>query len=159
MADEENKVPFTDVLRSVSLEKFTEIFSACSRKARETYFHRHGVRSPSKTTRLPKPGAKTEARIARLYEVLQDKEDDEMAEEILRTWLLTKRPMLAAALDHLGIEHENGLTESDEIKKFEKLGKREVKALVEKLEPHAPREDIGVYLKFMGVKDVDAKLG
>ncbi|MFC1610181.1 hypothetical protein ACFL6C_04435 [Myxococcota bacterium] len=158
MADDENKVPYSDVLSSVSAELFAAIFSASSRKARETYFHRHGVRSSSKV-RFSKPGAKTEARIAQLYEVLKTEEDDEMAEEMLRTWLLTKRPMLSAALDHLGIEHDSGLTESDDINKFEKLGKKEVRNIVEKLADHASREEIAVYLRFMGVKDVDKKLG
>ena len=158
MADEESKVPYTDVLRGVTAEKFAEIFSASSRKARETYFHRHGVRSSSKLGRLPKPGAKTEARIAMLYDLVQSKEDDEMAQEILRTYLLARRPLLCAALDHLGIEHENGLTESEDVNKFEKLGKRDVRAIADKAEACASREDIALYLKFMGVQDVDKKL-
>lgn len=158
MAEEEKKVAFTEVLLSVSPEKFAEIFSASSRKARETYFHRHGVRSTAKATRLPKPGAKTELRIARLFEVLNSEPDDEMAEEILRTWLLGKRAMLAGALDHLGIENDNGLTESDDINRFEKLSKKDVKTLLEKLAPHAAAEDVIVYLKFMGVPEVDKKL-
>ena len=158
MADEENKVPFTAILRSVTPEKFSEIMAASSRKARETYFHRHGVRASASARRMPKPGAKNEERTASLYEVLQRETDDQMAEEILRSWLLTKRPMLSAALDHLGIAHEDGLTESDDIKKLETLSADDIRTLASKLAPLASREDVGVYLRFMGTPEVDKAL-
>lgn len=152
MADDESKIPYTDVLRSVTPEKFSEIFSASSRKARETYFHRHGVRGKGGSG-FARPGAKTEARIAKLYDVISSgADDDEMAEEILRTWLLTKRAMLAAALDHLGIEHQDGLTESEEVAKFGKLSKKDVAKMLPALEAHGSNEDAVVYLKFMGAK-------
>lgn len=150
---------FTQILRTVSATKFGEVLGASSRKAREAYFHRHGVRSPKTAGRMPRPGAKNEARIAALYEALQAREDDEMVEEMLRTWLLSKRPLLAAALDHLGIPHDNGLTESDEVSRFEKLSRGDLKGLVEALTHVAPAEDIGIYLKFMGVSEVDEALG
>ena len=82
-----------------------------------------------------------EARTAALFEVLREQDDDQMAEEILRTWLLQKRPMLARALDHLGIKHDNGLTDSDDLAKFEKLSVKELKNLVKALEGVAPREE------------------
>jgi hypothetical protein len=157
MADEAPKVEFTVLLRSLTAERFSEVFAASSRKARETYFHRHGVKAPS-GGRFAKPGAKNEARTAGLYEVLQQESDDELAEEVLRTYLLTKRPMLAAALDHLGIEHDNGLTESEEIEKFEKLSARDTRQLVEVLEPLASRDDIRLYLEFMGNKAISKTL-
>jgi hypothetical protein len=155
MAANESNIPYSDILRSLTVEKFAEIFSASSRKARETYFHRLGVRVAGKTGGFAKPGAKNEARIAKLFEVISGgKEDDEMAEELLRTWLLTKRSMLGAALDHLGVEHDNGLTESEDLSRFENLSKREVASLRSALETHAAPDDIVVYLKFMGVKQV-----
>jgi hypothetical protein len=159
MADEKSKVPFTEILRSVSAEKFQEIFGASSRKARETYFHRHSVKASATASRLPRPGAKNEERTAKLYEVLQHDSDDEMSEEILRSWLLTKRPMLAAALDHLGIEHNSGLTESDDIKKFEGLSGGEIKALVKKLDGIAAKDEVALYLRFMGAPAVEKVLG
>jgi hypothetical protein len=159
MADEQDKIPFTEILRSVPAEKFLEIFSISSRKARETYFHRHAVKASAAASRLPRPGAKNEERTAKLYEVLRQETDDEMSEEILRSWLLTKRPMLAAALDHLGIKHDNGLTESDEVKKFEKLSGGDIKTLVKKLEGVAPKDEIAIYLRFMGAPAVEKVLG
>lgn len=157
MADEESKINYTAVVRTLSAGKFSEVLAASSRKARETYFHRHGVRAPT-GSRFTKPGAKNEARTAILHEVLQSEADDEMVEELLRTWLLTKRAMLVAALDHLGIEHNDGLTESDDLSKFEKLTARDAKGLISKLEDVAPVEDVGIYLRFMGTKTVDKAL-
>jgi hypothetical protein len=149
---------FTEIIRAVTADKFAEIFGASARQARETYFHRHNVRAPKKVSRLPKPGEKNQARIAELYEVLRQNDDDEMVEEVLRSWLLTKRAMLAAALDHLGIPHQDGLTESNDVQKFEKLSAKEIKQLAQKLEAVAPREDVAVYLKFMGAAKVDEAL-
>ncbi len=108
---------------------------------------------------MPRPGAKNEERAAKLYDILRQETDDEMSEEILRSWLLTKRPMLAAALDHLGISHDNGLTESDDIKKFEKLSGGDIKTLVKKLEGIASKEEIAIYLRFMGTPAVEKVLG
>lgn len=149
---------YSAILRTLSAEKFAEVLAASSRKARETYFHRHGVRAPTQASRLPRPGAKNEARTAELFKVLQERDDNELAEEILRSYLLTKRPLLAKALDHLGIPHQDGLTESDEVGKFEKLSAKEIRALAEVLSSLAPRDEVAVYLKFMGAPEVDAAL-
>jgi hypothetical protein len=146
---------YTKILRTLSADKFSEILAASPRKARETYFHRHGVKVPSSAARMPKPGAKNEARTAALFELLQSRDDEQLCEEILRSFLLTKRPMLARALDHLGIAHNNGLTESDDVSKFEKLSAKDVRTLVDTLAAVAPRDEAVLYLKFMGTPDVD----
>lgn len=148
---------YSAILRSFSAEKFSEVLSASPRKARETYFHRHGVRAPH-TSHLPKPGAKNEARTAELFRVLQERDDDQLAEEILRSYFLTKRAMLAKALDHLGIAHQDGLTDSDEVSKFEKLSSKEIRGIAAELAAVAPADEIRAYLKFMGAPDVDKAL-
>lgn len=148
--------PYSSILRSVSGDKFGEIIGASTRKSRETYFARHGIRAPKAGRGFQKPGTKNEARAAALFDVLQSKDDDELAEELLRTYLLTKREILGAALDHLGIEHENGLTDSDEVEKFSALGKSEISSMVSELEKFGPRDDVVLYLKYMGAPDVDA---
>ncbi len=149
---------YSAIIRELSAERFGEILGASSRKAREVYFHRHNVKAPASAARIAKPGAKNELRAARLYEVLKTNDDDELAEEILRTYLLQKRPLLAAALDHLGIEHDNGLTSSDDVQKIEKLSAKEVRALAQALESKANKDDIVLYLKFMGAPEVEAAL-
>lgn len=149
---------YTEILRSLPREKFGEVLAASSRQARETYFHRHEIRVSGSARRLPKPGAKNEIRTQQLYEVLQAREDEELCEEVLRTWLLTHRSMLTAALDHLGIAHENGLTQGD-VSKFEKLSAREARTLIDVLRGTGVSDDvIHVYLRYMGTKDVDKAL-
>ena len=107
---------------------------------------------------MPKPGAKNEMRTQALFDLLHAREDDELCEEVLRIWLLTHRPMLAAALDHLGIPHENGLTQGD-VSKFEKLSAREIRGLIDVLKATgAPEDAIVTYLRFMGTTDVDKAL-
>ena len=93
-----------------------------------------------------------------LFELLQTTTDDEMVEEILRVWLLGMRPMLGKALDHLGIENDNGLTDSDDVSKIADLDKGALKKLAAELKEVAEPEDITVYLKFMGAKNVEAAL-
>ena len=146
---------YTAILRSVSAQQFSETLAASGRKAREVYFHRHSIRSP-KSTGLPKAGAKNEARTAQLFSALKTTDDDELAEEVLRTYLLAKRPMLAAALDHLGIPHTQGLTDSEDVNRIEKLSADDLKALATELTKVAERRDIALYLKFMGATAVDA---
>lgn len=152
----ENPTRYTDIVRGLSKEKFVEVLGVSTRTSREAYFHRHGIKSPPSSRGFSKPGAKNEARAASLYEAMQERVDEQVAEEIVRTWLLGKRPMLAAALDHLKIEHDNGLTESDDVDRFEKLSAAEVKDMVKALTKVAPADEIKAYLKYMGASHVDA---
>jgi hypothetical protein len=149
---------YTQIIRDISPDKFMEIFSASARKAREVYFARHSIKLPKKGPKVRKPGAKNALRAQALFDVLQATTDDEMSEEILRVWLLGMRPMLGKALDHLGIENDNGLTDSDDVSKIADLDKGALKKLAAELKDTADPDDISVYLKFMGAKDVEAAL-
>ena len=97
-------------------------------------------------------------RAAALFEALQTVDDDPLAEEILRVWLLGMRPMLAKALDHLEIENDNGLTDSDDVNKIAELDQGQLKALLQELDGVESPENILLYLKFMGAKDPEAAL-
>ena len=149
---------YTQIIRDMSSEKFMEIFSASARKAREIYFARHAIKLPKKGPKVRKPGAKNVMRAQALFELLQTTTDDDMSEEILRVWLLGMRPMLGKALDHLEIENDNGLTDSEDVSKIADLDKGSLKKLAAELKDIAEPEDICVYLKFMGAKNVDVVL-
>jgi len=148
----------TGIIRGLSDEKFAEVFSASTRQARETYFHRHGIKAPKKSNKMLRAGKKNEIRAQALLSVLSERDDDEMAEEVLRTWLLTKREMLIAALDHLDIEHFDGLTDSEDVERFEKLNTKELKVLVGILKGVAPVDEVEIYLRYMGSKNVEQAL-
>lgn len=141
---------YSAIIRTVTPQKFTEILAASSRQAREVYFHRHHIKAPSSGSHFAKPGAKNEIRMARLYDIIVTAGDEELSEEILRTWLLGKRPMLAAAMDHLKIPHTDGLTDSDDVSKIATLSGKALEELITALEAFAPRDEVIVYLKFMG---------
>jgi hypothetical protein len=64
---------------------------------------------------------------------------------------MKRRDLLATALDHLGIAHEQGLTTTD-IDQFSKLTKAETKALYQKLCEKHDADDARLYLKFMKVE-------
>ena len=155
MADAED---MTAILRGLSEEKFAEIFAASSRQARETYFHRHGIKAPKKSMKMLRAGQKNEIRTRSLFSVLREREDEEMAEEVLRSWLLTRRELLVAALDHLDIEHFDGLTDSEDVERFEKLNLKELKELVGILKEVAPIDEVEIYLRYMGSKNVGKAL-
>lgn len=142
---------YTSIVRDLSSDKFAEILGHSARKAREVYFHRHGIKKSKKSNMLSKRGKGKEDRAVALHDALLAEEDEEMVEELLRTWLLGKRELLSAALDHLEIDHNEGLTESDDVKKFEELKGKPLKDLLKKLDAVAPPEDVRAYLRFMGV--------
>lgn len=150
----QNPTRYTEIVRGFSREKFVEVLGASTRQSREAYFQRHGIKAPPSGRGFTKPGAKNEARAAALYDALGERVDEQLAEEVVRTWLLGKRPMLAAALDHLKIEHENGLTDSDDVDRFEKLDAGEVKALTGALTSVAPADEVKAYLLYMGTQHV-----
>lgn len=149
---------YTAILRSLSQEKFIEIVAASPRQARETYFHRHQIRAPKSSHLSLKIGRKNQACTEALWDVLQARDDEEMSETILRAWLLRHRPMLAAALDHMGIAHVDGLTESDDIQKISQMDAAQLRKLADAIEKKqvASGEDIALYLRYMGATDVDA---
>jgi hypothetical protein len=150
---------FTQIIRSLSPELFNDVLSASSRQSREVYFHRHGIKAPPASRGFSKPGAKNAARAHALFEALAERKDEELSEEVLRTWLLSKRPLLSAALDHLKIAHVDGLTDSDDVERFTKLGTGEVKALVKALSQVGTPDEIRIYLEYMGTPHVQEALG
>ena len=149
---------FTAIVRALTIEQFNEVLAASSRQAREIYFHRHSIRATQKSHRLPKPGQKNEQRAQMLYDVLKNNNDDQLCEELLRSFLLTKRSLLAKALEHLAIPHNDGLTDSDDVTKFEQLTAEQTRMLAKDLTEVATPHEIRIYLKFMGVPCVDEAL-
>jgi hypothetical protein len=144
---------YSSILRGLSADKFSELLSASPRQAKENFFHRHGIKAP-KTSGLPKAGAKNEARLQALFNTFQNIDDEEMAEDILRRWLLNKRPMLAMALDHLKIPHDNGLTDSNAVDTLATLPEKDIQALMDVLCASFPKDDVVIYLHFMGISKV-----
>ena len=149
---------YTQIVREMSESKFQEVFAVSIRKARETYLGRHNIKAPKSVKKSLRAGAKNEARVQALYALLKTVDDEQMVEEILRTWLLSRRDILGAALDYLEIPHDNGLTESDDVDRLTTLSLDELKPLVTALAETASQDDISIYLRFMGAQNVSDAL-
>ncbi len=140
---------FTAILKDVSLEKFGEMFSVLPRQAKQVLGKRLGLKPP-KPGRLVAAAVRTAAKSENIYSAILDFDDNEAAEEILRSWLLLQRPMLVAALDHMGLAHQDGLTESNDVEKIATMDKKEIKALMDAICTVCSSEDAMIYIRFMG---------
>lgn len=146
--------PYTAILRQLDVERFAALLAPHNRQNKERYFARHGVRAPKAAgTAILRPGHKNEVRAGMLLEALQKRDDEPLAEELLRGYLVQRRPMLAAALDYLKVPHEDGLTDSPQLSRFAELSAKEREALCGHLcaAEAASRPDAELYLDFMAI--------
>lgn len=147
---------FIDLVNKMSADTFAELVAASPRKIRETLFQRLGIKA-KKTIGLKIHG-KIEDRTKKLREKLRaadSENEDRLCEELVRNWLYTKRPLLKATLDHLGIKNDNGLVD-EEPTFFQQLTADKVRELVTDLTGQGYQaEHIAVYLHFVKTPHVD----
>ena len=148
--------PYTDLVRTLPAAKFQELFAAQGRQGRDALVRRHQLRTPVDRG-LPRAGARQQAQAALLRGRLAEVDDEEACQQLIRAWLLTRRSLLAAALDHLEIGHELGLTDSDEVHRIADLDHRQRSELVAALRAHGDEQDIAVYLGFMAAEAAAAR--
>lgn len=146
--------PYTELVRHLDAGRFAALLAPLNRQAKERYFARHGVRAPKQAgTALLRPGHKNEVRAGLLQASLRRREDEPLAEELLRCYLVQRRAMLCAALDYLEVPHEDGLTDSPLLSRFHALDATQRSALCEHLSAlnGVAREDAELYLDFMAI--------
>ena len=147
---------FIELVAKMSDDTFGEMVQASPRKIRETLFQRLGIKA-KKTIGL-KVHAKAEERTKKLQEKLRTASSDQenrLCEELVRNFLYTKRPLLKATLDHLGIKNDNGLVD-EEPTFFQELTAEKVKDLVEHLRGQGFATDhILTYLRFVKAPHLD----
>lgn len=142
---------FTTIISNLDGDYFQDLLRACPRKPRETLFARFGIpRSKKKVSTLlpnrdPARAAKLQAAFTQVEE--DDEEGQQLAEEVIRLYLLKHRQILSEAMDHLGVSHEEGLTEEDVDFAGMKEGEREaLRAAL--IQGHEAR-DVDLYLAYM----------
>jgi hypothetical protein len=145
------------VIAALSDEYFNKVLNACPRKARESLFVSFGVPKSKKKASALLPGRDPE-RGNKLRAVMAEVDADEetfqqMGEELIRVYLMGRRDLLGAALDHMGIAHNDGLTD-DELEAFGKLNPAAAKALRDELLKNHDPADVGLYLSFMDVASI-----
>lgn len=144
------------LLGRIREDKFIEIYFACPRKIRNTLEAKHARKARRRGRRVSLRSERNKAKAAlQVREGLVKSGDSEMAEEVLKTWLYDKRPMLKEALDFFEIENEDGITGRD-IDAFEKAPGEKIEELLDLLSNKGyDVEDIAIYMAFMQAEHFD----
>ena len=142
---------FSAIIKSMDGDFFQEVLKSCPRKPRETLFARFGIPRNRKKVSTLLPG-KDPARAAKLKAALgevdaDDEQGQQLAEEVLRLYLLKRRQILSQAMDHLGVEHEEGLTEEDV--DFGGMAEADRDALRDALQADHDVQDVDLYIAYM----------
>jgi hypothetical protein len=142
-----------ELLSTMSENYFTEVVAASPKKFREEVFRRVGIKSKGGGDFSLSSNKKNEVRIKRLFQVLQEGTplEDQVAEELIRNYLYTRRTLLAEALDFFQVPHDNGLTDAD-LDFMAKLEKEKANELRSKLAKTHAEADVDLYLRFMNIK-------
>jgi hypothetical protein len=145
----------SQILKVLPSERFAQILAASPKSFREELFRKAGVRVKADAFSLssaPKNQLRTEKLLQALHEGVDVGED--VFEEVIRNYLYTRRSMLADALDHLKIQHDQGLTEAD-LTFLDDLPKDKRLELRQLLEAKYDRSDVELYLRFMNLEAKD----
>ena len=128
-----------------------ELLSASPRKLREEMFRRLGIKAKGRSGF--KLASKGDARAGRFGEVLGSgvEIEEEMLDELARNYLFGRRELLGHALDFMGVEHNEGLTDSDLefLEEMEAGKERELRELLS--EKGHDAKDVDLYLALMRV--------
>jgi hypothetical protein len=118
------------IAASMSEATFAEVIKSSSRQLREILFSQMHVKYSAKKPGLHIHGKRDE-RIRKLHEKLKQvsgQREIDICRELVRTWLYSKRAMLKAALDFLGVPNQDGLVDA-EIDFFKELSLERVREL------------------------------
>ena len=134
---------------------FGKVLMACPRRSRETLFSRFSIPKAKKRASILLPG-KDPARIRKLQLAMagvsaDDEQGQQLAEELIRVYLMGQRTLLGAALDAIGVDHQDGLTD-DELDGFAELSAEEAQDLADELGRDFDPLDVALYLRFMGAE-------
>jgi hypothetical protein len=141
----------SELLRLQTPDRFQTILAASPRKLREEAYRRAGIKAKGGTFSLKSSG-KSEERAQKLHQHLGAGQpiDEQVADEFLRNYLLARRGLLIAALDHLGVPHSDGLTDHD-LDFIPELPLERRHALRATLLEGHPAEDVDLYLAYLNV--------
>ncbi len=142
-----------ELLTKLSVDDFSNVVNAAPKKVREELFRRAGIKNRGGAFAL-RSAHKTEGRIRKLHDTFSAGVEipPEICEEVIRHYLYHRRELLKDALDFLGVEHEDGLTEAD-LDFLEELAPEKSRALKNKLLGAHSASDVELYLGFMKIPD------
>ncbi len=143
-----------ELFQTLPYQTFFEILDITPKQVKEFIFHKYGVKVKSAYSISQAHETKNHKKIKKFYSMIQEGIPCSESEELIRNWLYTKRPMLKATMDFLGVKNEDGLTE-EEIDFIEKLDQKTVDNLIQLLKPNFPLVDVVLYLNFMKFPHLD----
>lgn len=143
----------SELLARQTEKRFEEIILASPKKIREEVFRRTGIKSKGSNKFSISKGGKNSVRVQKLFKALQKGTElsSELSEELIRNYLYTRRDLLADALDHFGVEHEHGLTDS-ELDFLEDMDTEKAQALRTLLCEKHEESDVELYFRFMNIR-------
>lgn len=140
-----------DLLLAMDTDRFAVVLAASPKKFREQLYRLAGIRIKGDAFSVSSVG-KNRQRAEKLHERFRNGLElkDEVVEEIIRNYLFTQRPLLADALDLLGVKHDQGLTDEDLdfIAELPEDSGREIRS---KLAAAHSEVDVDLYVRFMGI--------
>lgn len=141
-----------DILRKLEADHFGAVISASPKKFREEVFRRAGVKKTGGGAYSLKASGKNSARMKKLRAAMLEgfELEGELAEELIRNYLYTRRPMLAEALDFLEVPHDEGLTDED-LDFVAELPAERGRHLRDLLVRNHAEADVDLYIAFMDV--------
>jgi hypothetical protein len=145
----------SQLVSGLANDDFARVLGACPRRARETLFTSFGIPKAKKSASALLP-AKDPARIRKLQGAMaqitpDDEQGQQLAEELVRVYLMTRRGLLGDALDAIGITHDDGLTDED-LDAFARLEAADLSELRVELSKQHDAVDVDLYLRFMGAE-------
>jgi len=145
----------------VPQEMFREIFEDSPRQIRQAVIGVTGTKKKKKRRSLKSQLAAKQAEQERAFQAAQtrlsEEDMDQFAEEVIRNYLGKTPEMLAAFLDDMGVEHEQGYTKDLDF--VEKMTPEETAEAAEHLLKSFPIERVTLYLCYIeanGITDVPA---
>jgi hypothetical protein len=142
-----------EILSGMSEAQFTDLVLASPKKFREEVFRRAGIKAKAGSAFSLSDGKKNEVRVKRLFGAVQEGFvlGDQIAEELIRNYLYTRRELLADALDFFSVPHDHGLTNAD-LAFVNDIGPDKGNELRALLSAKHREQDVELYLKFMNIQ-------
>ena len=141
------------LLERLSDELMAEIYALCPRRVRNMLEGKYGHGKPRNGRQVSLKFGKNRAQEALTVRAgIVAGGDTQMAEELIKTYLYGKRPLLKDTLDYLGLPNEDGLTDG-ELDVLEQATPETLRALFAVLrEKGHSIEDIALYFAFTKVE-------
>ncbi len=150
-------ISFTQIAAKLSDEMWKAVYGKSSRKVRNML---EGMFSKAKGKSKKKGGMvslKSKNRDRAHLEVRQgmlEEENEQLCEEVFKTWFMAHQSLLEDSLDYFGIAHKNGITD-DELTAIEEATAEKLNEFLSHMEEKGHKlEEVSLYLAFVQAENL-----